>query len=302
MRATTRLRHLLDRAARPLVLPGAPNALTARVAEDAGFEAVYVSGAGVTNTLLGMPDLGLLSLPELAGQVAAMADAVEVPLVVDADTGFGNALGVQRTVRTLERAGAAAIQIEDQVSPKKCGHFAGKDIIGTAEMVGKIHAAVDARRDDDLVIIARTDAAAVDGIAAACARAAAYAEAGADVLFVEAPTSREEMLQITRDVPGRHVANMVEGGLTPLLPRKELADLGFSIALYANAAMRGAVLGMRTVLDHLREHGDTRDAADLMISWPERQNLVRKPRFDELEARYTEHAGHGTPDTTEKVR
>jgi 2-methylisocitrate lyase-like PEP mutase family enzyme len=294
MRTTTRLRLLLDREARPLVLPGAPNALTARLVEDAGFEAVYVSGAGVTNTQLGMPDLGLLSLPELATQVAAMADAVDLPLVVDADTGFGNALNVQRTVRTLERAGAAAIQIEDQVSPKKCGHFAGKEIISTGEMVGKIHAAVDARTDDDLVIIARTDAAAVDGITAACERAATFAEAGADLLFVEAPTSREEMLQITRDVPGRHLANMVEGGLTPLLSSKELGDLGFSVALYANTALRGAVLGMRTVLDHLKERGDTRDAADLMISWQDRQSLVRKPQFDALEARYT--ADNGTEE------
>ncbi|OEU97048.1 isocitrate lyase/PEP mutase family protein [Streptomyces oceani] len=286
MRATTRLRRLIDREDRPLMLPGAPNALTARVVEEAGFEAVYVSGAGVSNTQLGMPDLGLLSLPELAGQVAAMADATGLPLVVDADTGFGNALNAQRTVRSLERAGAAAVQIEDQASPKKCGHFAGKDVISTGEMLGKIHAAVDARLDDDLLVIARTDARAMEGITAACERAAAYAEAGADVLFVEAPVSRAEMRQITRDVPGRHMANMVEGGLTPLLPREELGDLGFSVALYANAAMRGAVLGMRTVLDHLRKHGDTRDAEDLMISWSERQNLVRKPHFDALDERY----------------
>ncbi len=296
MRTTTSLRRLLDREARPLVLPGAPNALTARVVEEAGFEAVYVSGAGVTNSELGMPDLGLLTLPELASQVAAMADAVELPLVVDADTGFGNALNVRRTVRVLERAGAAAIQFEDQVSPKKCGHFAGKEIIGTGEMVDKIHAAVDARDDQDLVIIARTDALAVDGVEAACERARAFAEAGADMLFVEAPTSREEMLRITRDVPGRHIANMVEGGLTPLLSSKELGDLGFSVALYANAAMRGAVLGMRSVLDHLKQHGDTRDADDLMISWAERQSLVRKPYFDALDARYS------TNRSTEEAR
>ncbi|WP_016909002.1 isocitrate lyase/PEP mutase family protein [Streptomyces xiaopingdaonensis] len=288
MNATTRLRQLLDSdsAGAPLILPGAPNALTARVVEEAGFEAVYVSGAGVTNTQLGAPDLGLLSLPELAYQVAAIADAVALPLVVDADTGFGNALNVQRTVRTLERAGAAAVQIEDQVSPKKCGHFSGKEIISQSEMVGKIHAAVEARTDEDLVIVARTDARAVDGLGAACDRAAAYAEAGADLLFVEAPTSREEMREITRRVPGKHVANMVEGGLTPLLPAEELREAGFSVALYANAAMRGAVRGMRTVLDHLRERGDTREAADLMISWKERQELVRKPQFDALDRRY----------------
>ncbi|SOD59095.1 2-Methylisocitrate lyase, PEP mutase family [Streptomyces zhaozhouensis] len=291
MRTTTRLRQLLERDERPLMLPGAPNALTARVVELSGFEAVYVSGAGVTNTQLGMPDLGLLSLPELAGQVAAMADAVPLPLVVDADTGFGNALNVQRTVRTLERAGAAAVQIEDQVSPKKCGHFDGKEIVSTAEMVGKIHAAVDARNDPDLLVVARTDARALEGIEAACERAAAFVEAGADVLFVEAPTSREEMRYITETVPGRHVANMVEGGRTPLLSREDLADLGFSVALYANAAMRGAVLGMQAVLDHLARHGDTREAADLMISWTERQELVRKPHFDALDRRYAERPG-----------
>jgi 2-methylisocitrate lyase-like PEP mutase family enzyme len=233
-----------------------------------------------------MPDLGLLSISELAAHVSAMADAVSLPLVVDADTGFGNPLNVQRTVRALERAGAAGIQIEDQVSPKKCGHFADKEIVATDEMTGKIRAAVDARTDDDLVVIARTDARAVEGIDAACERAAAFAEAGADVLFVEAPTSVEEMARITGTVPGRHIANMVEGGLTPLMSTAELGELGFSVALYANTAMRGAVTGMHAVLDHLAKHGDTRNAQDLMISWAERQNLVRKPHFDELDRRY----------------
>lgn len=269
-----------------MLLPGAPNALTARVIEQAGFEAVYVSGAGLTNTYLGMPDLGLLSVSELVGHVAAMADAVSIPLVVDADTGFGNALNVQRTVRQLERAGAAAIQLEDQVSPKKCGHFAGKGVISQDEMVGKVRAAVDARLDDDLLVIARTDALSTEGLEAACDRAAAYAEAGADVLFVEAPRTREQMDYIIRNVPGLHMANMVEGGLTPLMTRDELGELGFSVALYANAAMRGAVAGMRQVMDHLAEHGDTKDAGDLMITWADRQALVRKPEFDELDRRY----------------
>ncbi|NKY35604.1 oxaloacetate decarboxylase [Nocardia speluncae] len=278
--------RLADQADGPLLLAGAPNALAARVVEETGFGAVYVSGAGVTNSYLGMPDLGLLTMTEVADHVAAMADAVSLPLVVDADTGFGNALNVQRTVRRLERAGAAAIQLEDQVAPKKCGHFAGKDVISATEMVGKIHAAVDARADDDTVIIARTDARATAGLDEACDRAGRYLEAGADVLFVEAPRSAEEMRKITANVPAIHVANMVEGGLTPILSRAELGELGFSVALYANAAMRGAVLGMRAVLEHLREHGDTIDAADKMISWQDRQNLVSKPLFDELDARY----------------
>lgn len=287
MTSTSRaLRDLLDPEQGPLLMPGAPNALTARVVEESGFDACYVSGAGVTNTYLGMPDLGLLSVSELADHVAVMADAVRIPLVVDADTGFGNAINVRRTLRQIERAGAAGLQLEDQVSPKKCGHFTGKEVIDTDEMVGKIKAACDARADDDFVIVARTDARAIEGIEAACERAARYAEAGADVLFVEAPRSIDEMRTITTTVPGLHVANMVEGGLTPLLTRDQLAELGFAIGLYANSAMRGAVAGMRTVLQHLAKHGDTLDAAEHMITWADRQQLVRKPEFDELEQRY----------------
>lgn len=287
-RAPSRLRSLLSGQDLPLLLPGAPNALTARVIEESGFHAAYVSGAGVTNTFLGMPDLGLMSITELTSHVAAMADVVEIPLVVDADTGFGSALNVGRTIRALERAGAAGIQVEDQVMPKKCGHFAGKEVVTTGEMVGKIKAAVDAREDDEVVIIARTDALAIEGIDAACERANAYREAGADVLFVEAPTTLEQMRQITRSVDGPHLANMVEGGLTPILPREQLGELGFSIALYANAAMRGAVKGMREVLAHLDKHGDTSEATELMITWQDRQALVRKQEFDELDARYAD--------------
>ncbi|MGH3316514.1 MAG: isocitrate lyase/PEP mutase family protein [Nocardioidaceae bacterium] len=287
MHPTEQLRGLLrERHNLPLIVPGAVNALSARVVEEAGFAACYVSGAGVTNSYLGVPDHGLLSVTELTDHVAAMADAVAIPLIVDADTGFGNAINVSRTVRQLERAGAAAIQLEDQLAPKKCGHFSGKEVISTAEMVGKIRAACDARTDDALMVVARTDARAGEGIEAACDRAAAYAEAGADVLFVEAPRTIEEMRQVTTTVPGLHIANMVEGGLTPLLTRDQLAELGFAIGLYANAAMRGAVLGMRAVMEHLAKHGDTLNANDLMISWTDRQNLVRKPAYDELESRY----------------
>jgi 2-methylisocitrate lyase-like PEP mutase family enzyme len=286
MKATARLRELINQGGEPLLLPGAPNALTARVVEEAGFDAVYVSGAGLANTFLGMPDLGLLTLTELLGHVSAMADVVEIPILVDADTGFGNALNVQRTVRLLERAGASAIPHEDQVSPKKCGHFAGKDVISLQEMVGKVHAAVDARADDDFVVIARTDAIATEGLGGALERMAAYSEAGADVLFVEAPIDLEQMRSIVGQVPGHHMANMVEGGLTPLMSRAELGEAGFRIALYANSAMRGAVAGMRRTLDHLAQHGDTKEATDLMITWADRQNLVRKSEFDRLEELY----------------
>lgn len=286
MTTTKKLRGLLSSGGPPLMVPGAPNALTARVVEETGFEAVYVTGAGVTNSYLGAPDLGLITLSELVGHVNAIADAVQIPVVVDGDTGFGNALNVQRTVRLIEGAGAAALQLEDQVSPKKCGHFTGKEVISAGEMVGKIKAAVDARRDDDFVIIARTDALAIEGIDEAIDRAGRYLEAGADVLFVEAPRDVDQMRRITTSVPGIHMANMVEGGLTPLLRREELGELGFAVALYANAAMRGAVAGMRQVMNHLAEVGDTRDASELMISWTDRQALVRKPEFDELDAKY----------------
>jgi 2-methylisocitrate lyase-like PEP mutase family enzyme len=280
------LRDLIANRDAPILVPGAANALSARVIEESGFSAVYVTGAGVTNTFMGMPDLGLLSLTELVAHVSAMSDAVELPLLVDADTGFGNAINVRHTVRCLERAGAAAIQIEDQVSPKRCGHFAGKRVIGADEMVMKIKAAVDARQDDDLMVIARTDARATLGIEAACERMARYHEAGADILFVEAPETLAEMRYVTGHVPGIHLANMVEGGLTPPVSRDQLAELGYAIGLYANAAMRGAVVGMRSILNHLAKQGDTIEAENLMIDWFDRQSLVRKPLFDELETQY----------------
>lgn len=285
-RPGARLRDLLAERDLPLVMPGAVNAFAVRVAEGVGFTAAYVSGAGVANSYLGVPDIGLLTLDELVGHVAAMTDVTDIPLLVDADTGFGNAINVQRTVRMLERVGAAGVQLEDQVAPKKCGHFAGKEVVDATEMVGKIHAAVDARVDDSFVIVARTDARAVESLKSACERAAAYHEAGADVLFVEAPRDRTEMRHITTSVPGIHIANMVEGGLTPLLSRKELGDLGFGVALYANAGMRAAALGMKTVLTHLAKEGDTRAALDLMITWEERQELVHKNDFDAAEVRY----------------
>ena len=280
------LRSRLGRPGDPLLLPGAPNALTARLLEDAGFEAVYVSGAGVSNSFLGAPDIGLLTLSEIVAHVAAIRDAVQVPVVVDADTGFGNAINVQRTVRALERAGADAIQLEDQVMPKRCGHFDGKAVIDTAEMVGKIRAALDARADDDTLIIARTDALAEFGIDVACERANAYLAAGADVAFVEAVHTREQMAAVIREVPGLHVANMVEGGKTPILPLAELGRIGFSVVLYANTAMRAGILAMRSAVAQLRAEGDSLGLVGNIADWALRQDLVRKPLFDELDLKY----------------
>lgn len=268
-----------------ILMPGAANALAARVIEDLGFEAIYLSGAGLTNTFFGIPDLGFVGLAELAQHTAAIRDAVELPIVVDADTGFGNALNVRQTIRTLERAGASAVQLEDQVSPKRCGHFAGKDVVALGEMLGKIKAAVDARTDPDLLVVARTDARATLGFDAAADRACAFVEAGADVIFVEAPESIDEIRQIPQRVDAPHLINIVVGGRTPTVDLVELKQMGFSLALYANAALQGAVYGMQTVLRQLKADGRLDESAPL-ASFSERQRLVQKPLFDKLEKRY----------------
>jgi 2-methylisocitrate lyase-like PEP mutase family enzyme len=281
----------------PLILPGAPDALGARVIEALGFEAMYITGAGVTNARLGVPDLGLITLTELADTVEAVREAVAIPIVVDADTGFGGPLNVRRTVRMLERRGANAIQLEDQQFPKRCGHFAGKEVIPALEMVAKLHAALDARDDDALLIIARTDARQMLGLEAALERAELYREAGADVIFVEAPESKHELAEIGGRLGGPLLVNIVEGGATPQLPADELGALGFAIVLYANAALRGAVRGMQVVLEHLRRTGSTLGALEAMVGWEERQELVGKPLFDELSERYaTPEAGERAHD------
>ena len=271
---------------RPLLLPGAGDATIALLVADIGFEAVYVSGAAISNTQLGLPDAGFVGLAELATAVSSIREVVELPLVVDADTGFGNALNVRRTVQVLERRGANAIQLEDQAFPKRCGHFAGTEVVETAEMVAKLHAALDARTSDDLLIVARTDAIASRGLDEAIARAHAYRDAGADVVFVEAPRTREEVVRIAAEVPGPKVVNMVEGGRTPLLPLEELGELGFAIVLYANAALRAALKGARDVLECLHREGSTQRVLDRLLTWDERQALVGKPALDLLEAKY----------------
>lgn len=281
--------NLKDRILRgdsPLLLPGAPNALSARVVEEIGFEAVYLSGAGIANTYLGVPDIGLLTMTELVAHVGATRDVVDIPIIADGDTGFGNAINVSRTVKELARVGANGMQLEDQTSPKRCGHFEGKSIIELGEMVGKIHAAVDARPDDDFIIIARTDARAVTDFDDACARANRFLEEGADVAFVEAPVSVAELRELPQRVAGPLLVNLVEGAKTPQLPLDELDGMGYRVVLYANAAMRGAVFGMRRVLDILKENGSTEDALDHMIGWEERQRLVKKSLYDEFDQRY----------------
>ncbi len=285
MTGSRQLKDLLARRA-AVTVPGAANALFARVIEDLGFEAVYVTGAGIANMLLGVPDVGLTTMTEVSETVTAIADAVSLPLIVDADTGYGNALNVVRTVRALERAGAAGIQIEDQVFPKKCGHFADKHVIPCAEMVQKIRAAVDARHDQSLQIIARTDARAIEGLQAALDRAQAYAAAGADATFVEAPASFEELASIPRALGVPQVANIVFGGRTPDPGREKLAEFGFSVVLYANAALQAALKASYEVLGALRTEGSLKSVADRLASFEERQRAVAKDVWDARESRY----------------
>jgi 2-methylisocitrate lyase-like PEP mutase family enzyme len=273
---------------RGMLVPGAANALAARIIEDLGFEAVYVSGAGVTNAFLGMPDLGFISLPEIAQHTSAIRESVKIPVIIDADTGFGNALNVQRTVRVLERAGADAIQLEDQTMPKKCGHFENKSVIATNEMVGKINAAVDARNSSDFLIIARTDALAEHGFQSAIERAQRYIEAGADVTFVEAPQSSEEIRRIPKRLSVPQIVNVVVGGKTPVLDQQELEAMGYGLVLYANVALQGAIAGMQSALKQLKSAGRIDAASDLIASFAERQRLVNKPLFDQLEKKYAD--------------
>jgi 2-methylisocitrate lyase-like PEP mutase family enzyme len=289
MRTTTKLKEIMARRA-AVIVPGAANAMFARIIEDVGFEAVYVTGAGIANMRLGVPDIGLATMSEIADTAASVADSVSVPIIVDADTGFGNPINMVRTMRVLERAGAAGIQIEDQVFPKKCGHFAGKEVIPLNDMVQKIRAAVDTRKDSDLQIIARTDARAVEGFDRAIERANAFVEAGADVTFVEAPLSLAELGRIVREVSVPQVANIVFGGKTPDPRQPKLAESGFSVVLYANAALQAALKASYGVLHALRRDGSLAAVADRLASFEERQRVVAKDVWDQLESRYRAEA------------
>lgn len=276
------------KSGRAVLMPGAANALAARVIDGLGFEALYISGAGLTNTNLGMPDLGFISLPEIAQHTAAIRNTTELPIVVDADTGFGNALNVHHTVRTLERAGASAIQLEDQVNPKRCGHFSGKDVVGLEEARSRIKAAVDARDDTNFQIVARTDACATQGISAAIERAEAFIEDGADITFIEAPQSVEQI----RDIPGRlsgtpQLINLVVGGKTPIIDFAELDAMGFGLVLYANVALQGALKGMNDALSMLKAEGRM-DETGPVASFEMRQSSVAKSHYDALETRYSQ--------------
>ena len=287
MTSTRKTLRALVEARRGVLVPGAFNALSAKVIEDLGFEALYITGAGVTNMWFGLPDQGFMGLAEIADHTARIRDAVALPLIVDADTGFGNALNVRHAVRTLERAGADCIQLEDQVAPKRCGHFSGKEVIPTEESVGKIKAAVDARRDPDLMIMARTDACATLGFEAAVERALRFAEAGADLLFVEAVTTPDQIRALPGRLPVPQLMNMVIGGRTPITDAQELESLGYGVVLYANAALQGAVAGMQKALGVLKAQRRIDEDPALVAPFAERQRLVGKPGWDELEKRYS---------------
>jgi methylisocitrate lyase len=283
-----RLRRLLA-APDVLVAPGAYDAITARVMAAAGFEAVYMTGAGTVNAGLGLPDIALGTLTEFVDNAARMVEVVDVPVFCDADTGFGNAVNVVRTVRAFERAGVAGIHLEDQESPKRCGHLDGKRTVSVAEMVGKVRAAVDARRDPDFVIIARVDALAVEGVDAAIERAGAYAEAGADVIFAEALTSVSEFRRFAEAGIGRPLlANMTEFGKTPYLSAAEFAEAGFDAVIFPMMAFR---LMLRAVTDgaaELRRSGTQRALLDRMTTRAELYQLIDYPAWDAVEARYVD--------------
>lgn len=252
-----------------LVAPGVYDALSAALASDAGFQAVYLSGASVAYTRLGGPDLGLVSVTEVADTIARIRERVATPLIADADTGFGNALNVGRTVRLFERAGASCIQLEDQSFPKRCGHLKGKTLVPAGEMVGKVRAALDARASADTLIMARTDAIAVEGFNAALDRAERYVEAGADVLFVEAPESEEQMRDLNARFAGRVplLANMVEGGRTPFLAADALEALGYSVVIFPGGLVRALTKAAQDYFATLKAHGTTTPFADRMLDF-----------------------------------
>ena len=284
MTVRQKMRQLVERAGYAMV-PGAYDTLTARLVEQAGFEAVYLTGGGYSRAN-GYPDLGLLTLNENVRFIGLTVEAVGIPVIADADTGYGNAINVIRTVREYEKSGVAAFHIEDQASPKKCGHHEGKEVISVAEMVGKIKAAVDTRQDPGLIIIARSDARAIEGLEAAIDRVNAYLEAGADVGFVEAPQNIEELRIVARRVAGPALVNVFEGGKTPMVPAIELEAMGFRLGIYPSQTHRAAIRAAQKVLAALKQDGDTSRVEADLATFQEREDAVGTARWRELEEKY----------------
>lgn len=271
---------------RALLVPGAANALAARLIEDLGFEAAYITGAGVANTFYALPDLGFIGLTDIVQHTAAVRQAIKLPLIVDVDTGFGSPVNTYHTIQALERAGANGIQIEDQVMPKKCGHFNGKEIVSRDEAVERVRAAVEAKTDPNFQIIARTDARSVLGLDEALERARLFEKAGADVIFVEAPESKEEVRKVMANVQAPQVLNIVIGGKTPTLTLDEAKAERCGLLLYANVALQSAITGMTSALGHLKSVGHVDENTPGITSFENRQRLVRKRFYDDLDERY----------------
>lgn len=282
MKTRVKLRKLLERP-EILVAPGAHDALTAKIIEHVGFDAVYMTGYGQAASHLGQPDVGLLTMTEMLSRANNMINCVDIPVICDGDTGFGNLVNVVRTVREYEKAGAAAIQLEDQVIPKKCGHMTGKQVIPTNEMVDKIRAAVAARTDKDLVIIAMTDARTIFGIEEAIERGKAYEDAGADVIFVESPECLEEMRLITSSFSVPVLANIVEGGRTPLLSAGELQQIGYSLVIFPTASTYITAQAVQDLMDELKKTGTTKNLMNKMIPFNKFNTLIGLPKIKEIE-------------------
>jgi 2-methylisocitrate lyase-like PEP mutase family enzyme len=268
-----------------VITPGAYDTLTARLVQLAGFESVYLTGGGYSRAN-GYPDVGLLTMTEVVQWIARTVDTVEIPVIADMDSGYGNAVNVVRSVREYEKTGVAAFHLEDQISPKKCGHYEGKQLVTKAEMVGKIKAAVDTRRDQDMVIIARTDARAVEGLQAALDRMNAYLEAGADVGFVEAPQNAQELAAIPKAFSKPALANIFEGGKTPPLPRRELEAMGYRIGIYPSQTHRAAIAAAKKLLAVLKRDGDTAAIESELATFMDREDAVNSAGWRAIEQRY----------------
>jgi 2-methylisocitrate lyase-like PEP mutase family enzyme len=286
--APTRHRALRQRMAAPglVTAPGCYDCITARLVEVSGFDAAYVTGSGVSMSALGAPDMGALSFGEILDRVRRICDAVSIPIIADADTGYGGPLNVIRTMREFERAGVSAVQFEDQEWPKKCGHEPGRKVASTHEMVQRIRAAADARVDADVMIVARTDAIAIEGYEAALERAERYREAGADILFVEAPQSEAQLGEVPKRMKAPCLANMVEGGKTPILPGAKLQELGFKVAIYPNSLTRLFAHAGQALLGSLKQTGGTAAFADRMLDHNQLWTLFENEKWQALEKRF----------------
>jgi carboxyvinyl-carboxyphosphonate phosphorylmutase len=287
MKSRQSLREQLENKSKIIVLPGVFDALSARIAEQVGFEAMFQTGYGSSAALLGMPDFGFLNAGETVDNARRIIRAVSVPVLVDADTGYGNPLNVWRIVRDLESVGAAGIFLEDQIWPKRCGHMAGKDVISKDDYMPKLKAALEGRRSKDFVIVARTDARAPIGLGEAIERGKAYRKAGADVIFVEAPTSIQELKKVADEIDAPLVANMIEDGVTPNLPASELLKLGYRVAVYPLSGLYSATYAMREVFEELKKTGATKQTRKMMVTFKDFNRFIDLQKYTDLEKRYS---------------